>query len=44
MPTRKAGEPELSGRAPWVASITAMVADTERSKSWYAERLGLSIL
>ena len=29
---------------PWVGSVAVMVSDRERSKRWYTEKLGMSVL
>ncbi|MDE1821831.1 MAG: VOC family protein [Euryarchaeota archaeon] len=29
---------------PWMASVAVMVADRERSKKWYTDKLGFSVL
>lgn len=29
---------------PWIASVAVMVSDRERSKKWYTESLGMSVL
>jgi len=42
MPAAKKGK--AKGGAPWMASVAVMVADREKAKKWYTEKLGMSVL